>query len=354
MTHDKTTKSAGRTAKKDSGAGDSSKDISRDYNIIRRLGEKEEPSSWTESTLAIDQKSGEKVLISKLNRTKYTAFYGLSAYSEEKIDTYQNEVAKKYEDKMKNFVDSRKKVAGFSHPNIAQVLKVGKDNKTGEPIVIIEYVEGKPVYQITEGMSVVNMMSIFLSVLDALSFMHRKGILHLNIKSQHILVYAGDVFIVKLTDYGFAADKMNIPENIIGTALYAAPEVILMVKEKIGESSDLYSLAVLIYACMARNFPFNHRKTAKNAAELKEKVFNESVPMLPSEQNHKLFEGIANPLTIDNIKMFEELIVQQLKPNPNDRPFKTAAAFREKIKQLFPEALDKKPVGDRTLTVGTA
>ncbi|MFH1653957.1 MAG: protein kinase [Pseudomonadota bacterium] len=328
----------------------------KDYELLRKLTADEEPSSWTSSYLAKNPKTHSKVILSRLNKDRYINYYSLSNYTEETKDTYKGESEKKYDEKVNRFVEICEKVREFHHPNITQIFDVLKDFETGEPIVVTdsEYIKGRQIYEATGGMDVLDMMPIFLSELEAVEFMHRKGLLHLNIKSRKIRVYEDETYEIKFTDCGFAADMKDVPEDILGTPLYSAPEVILMAKDKIGAPSDLYSLAVLAYACMSRVYPFNHRKAAKSIPELKERIYRESTPILPSEQNRNLIDELSDTSKLGNVKEFEKLIVQQLNPNPNERPFKTAHDFKEKIIDLFPEAIEMRPLGNRTLTLGSA
>ncbi|MFH1653481.1 MAG: protein kinase [Pseudomonadota bacterium] len=332
-------------------------EILKNYIVIRDLSQKEEPSQWTKSQFAIDTRTNEKVLISRLDPMKFNVHYSIMAQSESNTDEEREEIRKKaktkYESELREFVERHKKVTGLSYPNIAKVIDVGIDQNK-EAIVTTEYVEGNPIFDVTDGMSILGMIPIFLDVLQALNFMHSKDILHLNLKFSRVLVKADYPSQTKLTDYGYAADIGNIPDRRYGSASTSAPEVIMGEIPKIGETSDLYSFAVLVYACMCRVAPFSAREGISEILKLREIVKDEHEPMSPSKRNTLMFQKECDKESAEKIQKLEEIIMAELKPNPDDRPVKTARELHEKISELFQEELLKKKLGDITITKSTS
>ena len=68
---------------------------------------------------------------------------------------------------------------------------------------------------------------IALGCLDALSYLHKKKIIHRDIKSENILLDAN--FVPKLSDFGMARavrDKVAHAMTICGTDAYMSPEML--------------------------------------------------------------------------------------------------------------------------------
>ena len=115
---------------------------------------------------------------------------------------------------------------------------------------------------------------------------------------------------VKLTDFGIARsqDTSTITDSgsITGTATYLSPEQ--ATGEKATESSDLYSLGVVIYSCLSGDVPFTRDGPVAIAlAHLKDPP-----PPLPEE----IPAGVS------------ELVMSLLEKQPNDRPVDAAGSQR--------------------------
>src|SRR6185295_9983742 len=95
----------------------------------------------------------------------------------------------------------------------------------------------------------------------ALSEVHRRGIIHKNIKPAHVLVNAatGQAW---LTGFGIAArlprqrQTPAPPETLAGTLPYMAPEQTGRMNRSIDGRSDLYALGVTLYRMLTGSLPF--------------------------------------------------------------------------------------------------
>ena len=63
------------------------------------------------------------------------------------------------------------------------------------------------------------------------------GFIHRDLKS----VYDTNDGTIKIIDFGFCTDKLNV-QSILGTERYVAPEIANCERPKISSKSDLYSL----------------------------------------------------------------------------------------------------------------
>ncbi|MFF8819067.1 Stk1 family PASTA domain-containing Ser/Thr kinase [Leucobacter sp. NPDC015123] len=154
----------------------------------------------------------------------------------------------------------------MAHPTIVRVFDAGDDLiQTAEgakrlPFIVMEYVEGTNLRQFIEenDLSLTEASRIVQSVLTALEYSHRAGIVHRDIKPANIMITkAGQV---KVMDFGIAravsdtSSTLQQTTAILGTAAYFSPEQAK--GESVDARTDLYSTAVLLYELLARDVPF--------------------------------------------------------------------------------------------------
>jgi len=111
------------------------------------------------------------------------------------------------------------------HPNIVELLGYG--TWEDRPYAVLEYVEDPSIEsQFTDPLDPAQALPIFHQVLDALAYLHDSGILHRDLKPEHI--HHGPERGVKLLDLGLAmrlddVDSTSIV-SIMGSQRYGAPE----------------------------------------------------------------------------------------------------------------------------------
>lgn len=143
-------------------------------------------------------------------------------------------------------------LATLETPNIARLYDAGVD-VTGSPYIAMEYVQGEPLLDWcnTRGLDVPARIRLFIEILDAVNYAHRRQILHRDLKPSNILVTGqGDV---RLLDFGVARllhadDDGTSPTRDWGNALtpaYASPEMLR--GERVDLRSDIYSLGVVLH-----------------------------------------------------------------------------------------------------------
>ena len=86
-------------------------------------------------------------------------------------------------------------------------------------------------------------IDVLYQVLNALQYLHARGVAHRDLKPENILVASRTSLSVKLADFGLANDKSYL-ETICGTQLYVAPEVYR--RSRYTTAVDLWSLGVII------------------------------------------------------------------------------------------------------------
>jgi eukaryotic-like serine/threonine-protein kinase len=127
-------------------------------------------------------------------------------------------------------------LASLRHPNIISVLDYGFDTE-GQPYFTMDYLpDAQTILEFAQGKSPQERVDLLVQVLQALSYLHRRGTLHRDLKPGNILVSKGDV---RVLDFGLAVQQGQ-KVGISGTFAYMAPEVLR--EEPVAETSDLYSV----------------------------------------------------------------------------------------------------------------
>jgi eukaryotic-like serine/threonine-protein kinase len=152
--------------------------------------------------------------------------------------------------------------ASLSHPGIARVYDYGESAEFGGAYLIMELVQGEPLSAILARagrLSPDATLDIIAQAARALDAAHQAGIVHRDIKPGNLLVAAGGT--TKITDFGIAtavraAQASHLTETgmVMGTAMYVSPEQ--ATGAPVDDSSDIYSLGVVAYECLAGHVPF--------------------------------------------------------------------------------------------------
>ena len=115
------------------------------------------------------------------------------------------------------------------------------------------------VYELKKGFNERIAAKIFLNILKSVNMLHKKGIIHGDIKPENILI--GNDFNIKLIDFGFSQtveDNDYTIHSSLGTDTYCAPEITKSyMKGYDGIKSDIFSLGVLLFVIKVGKFPFN-------------------------------------------------------------------------------------------------
>ena len=148
--------------------------------------------------------------------------------------------------------------AGLTHPGIAGVYDYGEAD--GTAYLVMELVRGEPLSAIltAEGrLPADRALDVVAQAARALEVAHEGGVVHRDIKPGNILVCPDGT--VKITDFGIAraADAVPLTQTgmVMGTAHYISPEQAN--GGTVTYASDVYSLGVVAYECLAGRRPFD-------------------------------------------------------------------------------------------------
>jgi eukaryotic-like serine/threonine-protein kinase len=201
----------------------------RRYVIKRKLGS----GGMADVYLAEDQELGRRVALKLLNDRH--------AADDQFVERFRREA---------------QSAAGLNHPNIVSIFDRGRAE--GTYYIAMEYLDGRTLKEllVRNGPTPIPIAIDYArQILGALSFAHRNGIIHRDIKPHNIVV-GGDGRL-KVTDFGIArsgASQMTEAGSIVGTAQYLSPEQAR--GAPVDPRSDLYSLGIVLYEMLTGNVPF--------------------------------------------------------------------------------------------------
>src|ERR1700726_1464579 len=134
--------------------------------------------------------------------------------------------------------------------------------REGRPLLILQDPGGEPLDRLLgQPMEITRFLRLAVSISAALGKLHRRSLIHKDIKPANILVdsVTGDVW---LTGFGIASrlprerQSAEPPETIAGTLAYMAPEQTGRMNRSIDSRSDLYSLGITFYEMLTGVLPF--------------------------------------------------------------------------------------------------
>lgn len=175
--------------------------------------------------------------------------------------------------------------AAVNHPNVCQIYEIGEED--GELFLTMELLEGEPLSHALERgpVAVAEAAQIMLGVLAALEALHRRQIIHGDLKPSNIFQTAHGV---KLLDFGLArpvrppaesselktATDWTLTHAIAGTPHYMSPEQFK--GDAPDTRSDIFSAGAILFEMLAGRRAF----AGQSVAELFHAILYEQPPAL--------------------------------------------------------------------------
>ena len=149
-------------------------------------------------------------------------------------------------------------VSQLNDPHVVRVLEFGQEDQ--KPFLVMEFVEGitlKAFIKAAGRLSVEQTLYMARQIAEGLSAVHRRGIVHRDIKPQNVMIRPDGL--AKVMDFGIAksvdASTLTGTGLMVGTPYYIAPEQAR--GERVDERADLYSLGVVMYEMLTGQLLFS-------------------------------------------------------------------------------------------------
>lgn len=189
----------------------------------------------------------------------------------------------------------------IKHPNIDELRDIQIDDST--IYILFELCEGgdlNDIVQDSSGLDENQAKQYFFQIISALSYLHKIGIAHRDIKLENILITTNGE--AKLTDFGLCKQAQgNSPMlTTCGTLVYAAPEIINEQPYN-GMKADIWSAGIVLYAMICCHFPWSSQEDAPPEVIMHETVKQilEGQIEIPDGITFELQNLMTNMLNID-------------------------------------------------------
>jgi serine/threonine protein kinase len=185
----------------------------------------------------------------------------------------------------------------YLYLNHINIVKLEDFDLSNQPFLVMEYVDGntyeEKINNITGPIVENSVVNAMLQLLDALSYVHGKGLLHLDIKPANIMVDKNNT--IKILDFGISRSVNN--QNINGTQgtpFYMSPEQVM--NKHVDERTDIYGAGITMYKMLCGKLPFQN---SIEQQELSSRIVNGD--FIPIKQNYPLVSDAAQQIV--NIAM---------------------------------------------------
>lgn len=189
-----------------------------------------------------------------------------------------------------------------NHPNIVQVYDMG-NTADGDAFIVMEFIDGysfRILIRNEAPLPINRCGPIFVQICDALSHLHKNGVVHRDLKPANIMLIEnpGGPEWVKLVDFGLAKhidpqqaalEKVTLEGYVMGTPAYMSPEQCMAMN--VDERSDIYSLGCCMFRALTGLAPI----TGSNAQEtMTKQIVQEPTPFSRIPSSIYVPEGMQN------------------------------------------------------------
>ena len=174
-------------------------------------------------------------------------------------------------------------------------------DETNEQFLIeMEYIEGTDMFDfvIKQPRSPTELYKYLLLItsdlMEGLSYIHTRGIIHNDIKLENIMIDKN--FVPKIVDFGLACTTKDLDScDAGGGTLYYYPPEYFQEKKRY-YASDLWAVGIALYIAVTKQYPYESKSKEGIIYEIKHKEF------LPINTSNKLLDDIINGLLIRDPK----------------------------------------------------
>ncbi len=190
---------------------------------------------------------------------------------------------------VRRFLQEARAAAQLKHPNVVDVLDMGQE-PDGSVYLVLELLEGETLKaRMRQGpLELGETAEVLGPIMRALATAHRKGVVHRDLKPDNIFLTYDESgqLVPKLLDFGIAKvgsgdSSSTRTGTMVGTPHFMAPEQVRGERD-VGPAADVWSMGVVLYACLSGRLPFDSDSTAAVLA----KVSTERPPPLLAVAPH--------------------------------------------------------------------
>jgi len=208
------------------------------------------------------------------------------------------------------FKSEARALASFRHPNVLTVHDFGRDD--GHYFMVMELLRGRSLREVLDERGTIppeRAFSILINICDAVAAAHAKGIIHLDLKGENVILAGdGSGTDLKVLDFGLArlagGTARGAEKGMAwGTIGYMAPEQIM--GAPVDERTDVYAIAVMAFQMLTGELPFKaHTKSA----------------ILRAQVNGALKRWPESPVLRAVPRKTKRAVTAALRPDPARRP----------------------------------
>lgn len=195
------------------------------------------------------------------------------------------------------FINEARAAGRLSHPNIVTIYDASSEG--GTTYIAMEFLQGKDLRELLatgKHFDVIETVQIIKKIAEALSYAHKNGVIHRDIKPGNIFILDGNE--PKVVDFGIARapnrlmDENNpaahtlFNNNILGTPNYMSPEQAMGLQ--VNAQTDVYSLGAVMYEMLTAQKPFNSNDVDKLLHQIAKKM-----PRNPSDVNSNVSKSLS-------------------------------------------------------------
>jgi formylglycine-generating enzyme required for sulfatase activity/serine/threonine protein kinase len=198
-----------------------------------------------------------------------------------------------------HFLQEGRTVAPLEHPNLVKVFRCFEAN--GSAYLLMPYYRGEALHKLLRRsgtLSADEAIALVMPLLNALEYMHRRDVIHQDIKPANIYITENGEPI--LLDFGAAGQRLEANSSLrwrLGSEGYAAAEQ-SDARGEIGPWTDIYALAATLYRSISGRVP--------PAASLRQQALEARQPdlltpieeLVPGDEFAGLFEAIRRGLAV--------------------------------------------------------
>ena len=189
---------------------------------------------------------------------------------------------------VESFLREARVTAQLEHPNIVPVYEVASGRDGEWACFAMKLVQGKSLAERLAELGearlspteLPKLLDVLLKICDAVSYAHSRGILHLDLKPQNVMIGSyGQVYVM---DWGIAvrcslSDTGRLVPNdrhasMRGTLAYMAPEQLDNELTQVDERADVYGIGAIIYELLTGKPPFVATGSGDDVARLRAHV----------------------------------------------------------------------------------